>query len=137
MSKTSGNKTSSKRSNIIGIGIIIIVVVATIMMLDLNATTFTEQTSSDSENEEYGVIETKFGKMIIRFFPNEAPVHVENFKKLAREGFYDETTFHRVIPGFMIQGGDPLSKDEDRTNDGTGGPGYTINAEFNSISHKI
>tara|TARA_B100001750_G_scaffold138412_1_gene110259 strand:+ start:369 stop:995 length:627 start_codon:yes stop_codon:yes gene_type:complete len=132
---TSRNKISSKRTNIIGIGIIIIAVIATIMMLDLSATTFTEQTPSDYENEEYGVIETEFGKMVIRFFPNEAPGHVENFKKLAKEGFYDGTTFHRVIPGFMIQGGDPLTKDGDRSNDGTGGPGYSINAEFNSKPH--
>ncbi|MEW6609111.1 MAG: peptidylprolyl isomerase [bacterium] len=86
--------------------------------------------------EEIGVIETKFGKMTIRFFPQDAPGHVENFKKLAKAGFYNRTTFHRVIPGFMIQGGDPNSKDDDRTNDGTGGPGYTIKAEFNNLSHK-
>src|SRR5512136_165975 len=80
--------------------------------------------------EEVAVIETDFGKIVFKFYEKEAPQHVANFKKLAREGFYDGCTFHRVIPNFMIQGGDPLSKDEDRSNDGTGGPGYTIPAEI-------
>lgn len=89
------------------------------------------------EAEEVAVIETKFGKMTIRFFPEDAPNHVENFKKLAKAGFYNDTTFHRVIPGFMIQGGDPNTKDDDdRSNDGFGGPGYTIKAEFNTRSHQ-
>jgi len=83
-----------------------------------------------------GVIETKFGKIVLEFFLGDAPKHVENFKKLASEGFYNGTTFHRVIPGFVIQGGDPNTKDEDRSNDGTGGPGYTVNAEFNSRKHQ-
>ncbi len=81
-------------------------------------------------------IETTLGTIKIRFFPDKAPGHVENFKKLARAGFYDGTTFHRVIPGFMIQGGDPNSKDNDRSNDGMGGPGYSIKAEFNDTRHK-
>lgn len=81
------------------------------------------------------VIETGFGNIVFEFLPDKAPGHVENFKKLAREGFYDGTTFHRVIPGFMIQGGDPNSRDDDRSNDGLGGPGYTIPAEFNDVSH--
>lgn len=83
------------------------------------------------------IINTKFGEMEIEFFPDKAPKHVENFIKLAKSGFYNGTIFHRVIPGFMIQGGDPITKD--RTNKaayGTGGPGYTINAEFNDIPHK-
>jgi cyclophilin family peptidyl-prolyl cis-trans isomerase len=65
-----------------------------------------------------------------------APNHVENFKKLARSDFYDGTTFHRVIPGFMIQGGDPNSRNADRSVHGTGGPGYTIDAEFSDKDHK-
>ena len=75
--------------------------------------------------------------MVLRFFPDVAPGHVGNFKKLAAAGFYDSTTFHRVIPGFMIQGGDPNSKDSDRSNDGTGGPGYAVRAEFNDRPHKL
>jgi len=85
---------------------------------------------------EYAVLETKFGRIVISFFPDSAPNHVENFKRLARQGFYNGTTFHRVIPGFIIQGGDPNTKDDDRSNDGYGGPGYSIPAEFNERSHR-
>jgi len=82
-----------------------------------------------------GVIETNFGKIVIEFFSEDAPKTVENFVKLASSSFYDGTLFHRVIPGFMIQGGDPNTKSSDRRSWGTGGPGYTIKAEFNSRSH--
>ncbi len=82
------------------------------------------------------IIETKYGNMEIEFFPEAAPGHVENFIKLAKSGFYDGTIFHRVIPGFMIQGGDPNTKGPNTATYGMGGPGYTIKAEFNSISHK-
>jgi len=85
--------------------------------------------------DEVAIIDTKFGKIILEFFPDVALGHVANFKKLARDGFYDGCTFHRVIPNFMIQGGDPNSKDADRSNDGMGGPGYTVNAEFNQRQH--
>jgi len=82
------------------------------------------------------IIETKYGNMEIKFFPEAAPNHVENFIKLAKAGIYDGTIFHRVIPGFMIQGGDPNTKGYNTASYGMGGPGYTIKAEFNSISHK-
>jgi peptidyl-prolyl cis-trans isomerase B (cyclophilin B) len=83
------------------------------------------------------IIETKFGNMKVRFFPDLAPGTVKNFLDLARSGYYDGTIFHRVIPGFMIQGGDPLTKDPARVRAyGTGGPGYTIKAEFNKTPHK-
>jgi peptidyl-prolyl cis-trans isomerase B (cyclophilin B) len=82
------------------------------------------------------VIETKFGTMEVMFFPDKAPKHVESFIKLAQSGFYNGTIFHRVIPGFVIQGGDPLTKDKDNTAGyGTGGPGYTLKAEFNDRRH--
>ncbi|GMR04464.1 MAG: peptidylprolyl isomerase [Thermodesulfobacteriota bacterium] len=81
-------------------------------------------------------IETKFGEIELKFFPDTAPGHVENFINLAKKGFYDGTIFHRVIPGFMIQGGDPNTKGTDEGTYGTGGPGYTIKAEFNEIPHK-
>ncbi len=82
------------------------------------------------------VIKTKFGEMEVKFFPEKAPKHVENFIALAKSGFYNGTIFHRVIPGFMIQGGDPNTKDPQKTAVyGQGGPGYTINAEFNKIPH--
>ncbi|HLG19804.1 MAG TPA: peptidylprolyl isomerase [Bdellovibrionota bacterium] len=81
------------------------------------------------------VIETKFGKIVFEFLPELAPKHVENFKSLASSGFYNGTTFHRVIPGFMIQGGDPNTKSEDRSQHGKGGPGYTVPAEFSKEKH--
>ncbi len=86
--------------------------------------------------ETRAVIETKFGNIELRFFPDVAPNHVNSFIELAKKGFYDGTAFHRVIPGFMIQGGDPNSKDPDRSRHGMGGPGYTIKAEFNEKHHK-
>jgi len=82
------------------------------------------------------VIETKFGNIELIFFPDVAPNHVNNFIELAQKGFYDGTIFHRVIPGFMIQGGDPNSKDPDKLKHGTGGPGYAVKAEFNQKPHK-
>ena len=81
------------------------------------------------------VLKTNLGTIVFRFFEKDAPLHVANFKKLANSKFYDGTTFHRVIPGFMIQGGDPNSKDSDRSNDGTGNAGYTIKSEFNQNKH--
>ena len=83
------------------------------------------------------IIKTKFGEMEVKFFPDRAPNHVENFLKLAQEGFYDGTIFHRVIPGFMIQGGDPNTKDPNKKDlYGQGGPGYDVKAEFNSTPHQ-
>jgi peptidyl-prolyl cis-trans isomerase B (cyclophilin B) len=76
------------------------------------------------------------GEIVLKFFPDVAPNHVNNFVTLAREKFYDGTTFHRVIPGFMIQGGDPNSKNPDRSMHGMGGPGHRVKAEFNSRPHK-
>src|SRR5262245_41237385 len=91
-----------------------------------------------SETTPRAVIETKFGEIEIEFLSQKAPKHVKNFVDLAKKGFYDGTTFHRVIPGFMIQGGDPNTKDltKPRSQHGTGGPGYTIKAEFNDTPHK-
>ncbi|MGN6385538.1 MAG: peptidylprolyl isomerase [Verrucomicrobiota bacterium] len=86
-------------------------------------------------NDEVAVISTNQGDMVIKFWPDVAPKTVENFKKLAREGYFDGTAFHRVVKGFMIQGGDPLSKAEDDEMVGTGGPGYKIKAEFNDKPH--
>ncbi len=82
------------------------------------------------------IIETKYGKMEARFFPDKAPKHVENFIKLAKEGFYDGTIFHRVIPGFVIQGGDPNTKGDKKATYGMGGPGYTVDAEFSDTPHQ-
>ncbi len=85
---------------------------------------------------EVAVIQTSEGTMVVEFWPDVAPKTVENFKTLAKKGFYDGTCFHRVIKGFMIQGGDPLTKDASKEAAwGTGDPGYKIKAEFNSKSH--
>jgi peptidyl-prolyl cis-trans isomerase B (cyclophilin B) len=81
-------------------------------------------------------IRTKFGSIQLKFFPDVAPNHVNNFIELAKKGFYNGTTFHRIIPGFMIQGGDPNSKSTDRSKQGYGGPGYTLKAEFSDKPHK-
>lgn len=86
--------------------------------------------------DDVAVISTNHGQMVIEFWTDVAPKTVENFKKLAGQGFYDGTAFHRVIRGFMIQGGDPLTKDQkNEAGWGTGDPGYKIKAEFNERHH--
>lgn len=88
------------------------------------------------DGDEVAVISTKFGNIVFKFRPDKAPKHVENFKMLANKGFYDKTIFHRCMPGFMIQGGDPNTKDPAKVASyGQGGPGTMVKAEFNSISH--
>ena len=83
-----------------------------------------------------GKIQTKFGDIALEFFADAAPKTVENFIKLANGGFYDGLLFHRIVPGFVIQGGDPNTKSAaNRSTWGTGGPGWTINAEFNKNKH--
>lgn len=84
------------------------------------------------------IIETRFGEIELEFLADKAPGHVKNFQELAKKGFYDGTTFHRVIPGFMIQGGCPNTKDANgsRGSHGTGGPGYNVKAEFGDTAHK-
>ena len=76
---------------------------------------------SCSKEDEVAVISTKFGDMVVEFYPDIAPMHVESFTILAKEGYFDGTTFHRLIPGFVIQGGDPNSRDDNRMKWGTGG----------------
>lgn len=89
-----------------------------------------------SDAKEVAVIKTTEGEMVIEFWPDVAPKTVENFKALAKKGFYDGTAFHRIIKGFMIQGGDPLTKDASKEDLwGTGDPGYKIKAEFNDHKH--
>jgi peptidyl-prolyl cis-trans isomerase B (cyclophilin B) len=94
------------------------------------------QTANTNSSGEVAVITTTEGTMVVEFWPDVAPNTVANFKKLASQGFYDGTCFHRVIKDFMIQGGDPLTKDPSKEAMwGTGGPGYQIKAEFNDRSH--
>ena len=91
--------------------------------------------SSDPKAAPRAIIHTTYGDMTVEFWPDVAPRTVENFLKLAREGFYDGTCFHRILKGFMIQGGCPNSKLGAKGQPGTGGPGYQIKAEFNNRSH--
>ena len=89
-----------------------------------------------SNSNEVAVIKTNEGEMVLQFWTDAAPNTIENFKKLARQGLYDGTIFHRIVKGFMIQGGDPNSKDPAKEDSyGQGGPGYKVKAEFNNHSH--
>ena len=122
---------------------IVSVVLCVVLFVFLGYGAGAEQVAKKSTQEEIkkmsetkGVIETKFGNVELKFFPDVAPLHVGNFIDLAKKGFYDGTTFHRIIPNFMIQGGDPNSKSADRSKHGMGGPGYTVKAGFNNKPHK-
>lgn len=107
----------------------------------LSATVFAadetkDETTPKSSANEVAVIKTSEGDMVVQFWTDAAGNTVDNFKKLARQGFFDGTTFHRIVKGFMIQGGDPNSKDPAKEDSyGQGGPGYNVKAEFNSHSH--
>src|ERR1700737_1245776 len=102
------------------------------LVLEVKEVRSEEKKPMDSKTNEVAVIKTSEGEMVVQFWSDAAPNTIENFKKLARSGFYDGTIFHRIVKGFMIQGGDPLSKDPKKKNSyGTGGPGYKIKAEFN------
>jgi peptidyl-prolyl cis-trans isomerase B (cyclophilin B) len=95
-----------------------------------------ENKPMETNQKEVAVLKTSDGEMVVEFWPEVAPRTVENFKKLARQGFYDGTAFHRIIRGFMIQGGDPNTKDlSNESSYGMGGPGYQIPAEFNERPH--
>ena len=116
-------------------------IVALMLLLASNVFAQSQQNKFKPEEikkmaETKAIIETKFGNIELTFFPDVAPKHVNNFIDLAKKGFYDGTIFHRVIPGFMIQGGDPNSKNPDKSKHGMGGPGYTVKAEFNDKPHK-
>ncbi len=118
--------------------------VVVLFLLVNNSQAFLDKSRSKTFNKQEiermklttAVLETKFGEITLKFFPEVAPKHVNSFIELASSGFYDGTTFHRVVPGFVIQGGDPNTKSEDRSQHGTGGPGYTLEAEFSDIPHK-
>ena len=107
-----------------------------LLNLGVVATTVADEPAKE-QPAPHVILKTKFGEMEIVLFPDLAPKHVESFLKLTKSGFYNGTIFHRVIPGFMIQGGDPLTKDPaNRNKFGTGGPGYTLPAEFNKVVHE-
>jgi len=110
--------------------------VFTISVLFIGITNQANAQSTESNlNDPVVIVETELGKILISFFPNDAPNHVQNFINLAQSGFYDGTIFHRIIPGFMIQGGDPNTIDGDASTWGTGGPDERLDAEFNNIKH--
>jgi len=109
-----------------------IFLLATISLLLVSFTNYSFAQSS----EKLVILETNFGDITIEFFPDDAPNHVKNFITLTESGFYDGTLFHRIIPGFMIQGGDPNTIDGDENTWGTGGPSTSVDAEFNSIKHE-
>jgi peptidyl-prolyl cis-trans isomerase B (cyclophilin B) len=112
-----------------------------LMMLLLGAAALAAQEKKEektpmSTSNEVAVIKTNEGEMVVQFWTDAASNTIENFKKLARQGFYDGTIFHRIVKDFMIQGGDPNSKDPAKENSyGQGGPGYKIKAEFNDRPH--
>ena len=97
-----------------------------------------KEVSTPATPNEVAIIKTAKGEMVVEFWSDVAPKTVENFKKLAKDGFYDGTAFHRIVKGFMVQGGDPLTKDASKEASwGTGDPGYKIKAEFSSRSHQL
>jgi len=110
------------------------------LLLGMDALFAADKSPAGKAEETKGpkaIIKTKFGDMDIVFFPEKAPKHVENFIALAKSGFYNGTIFHRVIPGFMIQGGDPNTKDLTKPETyGQGGPSQRLKAEFNDIPHR-
>ncbi len=108
---------------------ILIVFAFTLLLIALPIQSFAQS------DDKLVILETSQGKIVIEFFPNDAPNHVRNFMNLTESEFYDGVIFHRVIPGFMIQGGDPNTKDPDTSTWGQGGPGTSVDAEFNSIKH--
>ncbi len=109
---------------------------STLFAADAAPTTANPQEKPSVSTNEVAIIKTTAGDMTVEFWPDVAPKTVENFKTLAKKGFYDGTCFHRIIKGFMIQGGDPYTKDPAKEAQwGTGGPGHTIKAEFNDRKH--
>ena len=113
---------------------IIILLAVTILLASFTNYSFAQ--IGHTYDDPVAILETNQGNVVIEFFPNDAPNHVENFINLSLTGFYDGTLFHRIIPGFMIQGGDPNTIDGDPNTWGTGGPSRSVDAEFNSIKHE-
>ena len=107
------------------------------LLLGVGALFAPDKASAEGAKSSKATIKTKFGDMDVVFFPEKAPKHVENFIALAKSGFFNGTIFHRVIPGFMIQGGDPNTKDLNKPETyGQGGPSQRLKAEFNDIPHR-
>ena len=114
-----------------------IIISAAILSLAATSGRGEKEKSMNPVSNEVAIMKTSEGEMVFQFWSDAAPNTIENFKKLARAGFYDGTVFHRIIKGFMIQGGDPNTKDPGKESQyGTGGPGYQIKAEFNDHPHE-
>jgi len=129
------NVFSGTCANVFRRGVVVFGVMAMLNLLLVSVSCAEEPTAG--QQAPHVMLKTKFGEMEIVLFPNLAPKHVESFLKLAQSGFYNGTIFHRILPGFMIQGGDPLTKDPaNRNRFGTGGPGYTVPAEFSKVAHE-
>jgi len=129
------NVFSGTCANVFRRGVVVLGVVAMLNLLLVSVSWAEEPTAG--QQAPHVMLKTKFGEMEIVLFPDLAPKHVESFLKLAQSGFYNGTIFHRILPGFMIQGGDPLTKDPaNRNRFGTGGPGYTVPAEFSKVAHE-
>jgi peptidyl-prolyl cis-trans isomerase B (cyclophilin B) len=126
---------SKKTIRVCIIGIVLLTLTSMTSASEIKNQSFSEKEVTKMKQTK-AIIHTQFGDIHISFFPEVAPNHVHNFIDLAKSKFYNGTTFHRVIPGFMIQGGDPNSKSKDRTKHGTGDPGYRLKAEFNSYPHR-
>jgi peptidyl-prolyl cis-trans isomerase B (cyclophilin B) len=119
------------------VGMKLSIVLAVLLSSALFAAEEKKEENKPMNTNEVAVIKTSEGEMVVQFWNDAAPNTIENFKKLARQGFYDGTIFHRIVKGFMIQGGDPNSKDTAKESSyGEGGPGYKIKAEFNDHSHQ-
>jgi peptidyl-prolyl cis-trans isomerase B (cyclophilin B) len=130
MSVFSGTVVNSVRRGLVIFGLM------AMMNLLVIAATWAEEVPT-AQSAPHVMLKTKFGEMEIVLFPDLAPKHVESFLKLAESGFFNGTIFHRIIPGFMIQGGDPLTKDPaNRSRYGTGDPGYNLPAEFSKVVHE-
>src|SRR5437667_2975113 len=115
---------------------LLVFAVALLLSSALFAAEENQESPPMNASNEVAIIKTSEGDMVVQFWNDAAPNTIENFKKLARSGFYDGTIFHRIIKGFMIQGGDPNSKDPAKESSyGQGGPGYKIKAEFNDFPH--
>lgn len=119
------------------VGVMSVIIVGGMTGFCLAADAAPAGNESVNTNNARAIIKTKFGDMEIKFLPDLAPNHVENFIKLAQSGFYNGTIFHRAIPGFMIQGGDPNTKDSlKKSAYGQGGPGHNVKGEFSDLPHK-
>jgi peptidyl-prolyl cis-trans isomerase B (cyclophilin B) len=128
---------SAMKSIYLACALSLVVGISTAFADGTNTTSQAAPAAKSSDASDVAVITTTDGTMVVGFWPKEAPNTVANFEKLAKQGFYDGTCFHRIIKGFMVQGGDPLTKDPNQEAAwGTGGPGYSVNAEFNDHSHQ-